>query len=71
VTAPSPADLLEIDPFRRMLPAEGGMRAPGLLFANRALLEKMFSYKTPSKSKTPPTCPASSPACCAGAQAGW
>jgi tRNA-splicing ligase RtcB len=34
-----------------MMPREGGMRVPGVLFASRPLLEKMFSDKTPEQVK--------------------
>jgi len=36
----------QLDEFRWMLPKEGGMRVPGLLFADRPLLEKMLSDRT-------------------------
>ena len=42
-----PAGVVELDEYRWMLPQEGGMRVPGILFANRALLERMLSDKTP------------------------
>jgi tRNA-splicing ligase RtcB len=44
-------DVVQLDEYRWMLPAEGGMRVPGVLFANRALLEKMFCDKTPEQVK--------------------
>src|SRR5438093_13699811 len=34
-----------------MLPREGGMRVPGILFADRPLLEKMLSDRTPEQVK--------------------
>ncbi len=38
--------VVQLDEFRWQLPREGGMRVPGLLFANRPLLEKMLSDRT-------------------------
>src|SRR5438093_11690948 len=32
-----------------MLPREGGMRVPGILFADRPLLERMMSDRTPEQ----------------------
>ncbi len=40
------APIVEIDPFRWQIPREGAMRVPGLLFANRALLDKMLADRT-------------------------
>src|SRR5207249_4948579 len=40
------AGLVELDAFRWQLPRTGAMRVPGLLFANRALLEKMLADRT-------------------------
>ncbi|HYM81989.1 MAG TPA: RtcB family protein, partial [Candidatus Limnocylindria bacterium] len=45
------ANVVQIDEYRWMLPKEGGMRVPGILFANRALLEKMLSDRTPEQVK--------------------
>jgi tRNA-splicing ligase RtcB (3'-phosphate/5'-hydroxy nucleic acid ligase) len=48
----SPATLSgvrQLDEFRWMLPKEGGMRVPGVLFADRPLLEKMLSDRTPDQ----------------------
>jgi len=39
----------QLDEFRWMLPKEGGMRVPGVLFADRPLLEKMLSDRTPDQ----------------------
>jgi tRNA-splicing ligase RtcB (3'-phosphate/5'-hydroxy nucleic acid ligase) len=39
----------QLDEFRWMLPKEGGMRVPGLLIADRPLLEKMLSDRTPDQ----------------------
>jgi tRNA-splicing ligase RtcB len=39
----------QLDEFRWMLPREGGMRVPGLLIADRPLLEKMLSDRTPDQ----------------------
>jgi len=41
----------QLDEFRWRLPMEGGMRVPGLLFADRELLEKMLSDRTPEQVK--------------------
>ena len=46
-----PAGVVQLDEFRWMLPREGGMRVPGVLIANRALLEKMLSDRTPQQVK--------------------
>jgi tRNA-splicing ligase RtcB len=43
------AGAVQIDEFRWMLPKEGGMRVPGVLFADRPLLEKMMSDRTPDQ----------------------
>jgi tRNA-splicing ligase RtcB len=39
----------QLDEFRWMLPREGGMRVPGILIADRPLLEKMLSDRTPDQ----------------------
>ena len=39
----------QLDEFRWMLPKEGGMRVPGILIADRPLLEKMLSDRTPDQ----------------------
>ena len=41
--------LVQLDEFRWMLPREGGMRVPGVLFADRALAERMLADKTPQQ----------------------
>ncbi len=38
-----------LDEFRWRLPKQGGMRVPGLLFADRALLERMMADRTPEQ----------------------
>jgi len=43
--------VVQLDEFRWMLPKEGGMRVPGILFADRPLLEKMLSDRTPDQVK--------------------
>src|SRR5213594_2462907 len=43
------AGAIQLDAFRWMLPREGGMRVPGVLIADRPLLEKMLSDKTPEQ----------------------
>src|SRR5262245_1463326 len=43
--------VVQLDAFRWQLPREGGMRVPGVLFANRTLLEKMLSDRTPDQVK--------------------
>src|SRR6266545_1814421 len=40
------AGVVQLDAFRWMLPREGGMRVPGILIADRPLLEKMLSDRT-------------------------
>src|SRR5207247_11042262 len=40
---------IELDASRLMLPREGGMRVPGILFAYRPLLERMMSDRTPEQ----------------------
>jgi len=41
--------VVQLDEYRWMLPRTGGMRVPGILFANRPLLDKMMSDKTPEQ----------------------
>jgi tRNA-splicing ligase RtcB len=41
--------IVQLDDYRWMLPREGGMRVPGILFASRSLLDKMLSDKTPEQ----------------------
>jgi tRNA-splicing ligase RtcB len=43
------ADVVQLDDYRWMLPKRGGMRVPGVLFADRPLLERMLSDKTPDQ----------------------
>ncbi len=43
------AAAVRLDEFRWMLPMEGGMRVPGVLFADRPLLDKMMSDRTPDQ----------------------
>ena len=43
--------IVQLDEYRWMLPQEGGMRVPGILFASRPLLDKMLSDKTPEQVK--------------------
>jgi tRNA-splicing ligase RtcB len=43
--------LVRLDDYRWQIPAEGGMRVPGLLFADRDLLEQMLSDRTPEQVK--------------------
>jgi tRNA-splicing ligase RtcB len=43
--------LVQLDDYRWQIPAEGGMRVPGLLFADRDLLEQMLSDRTPEQVK--------------------
>src|SRR5437867_12425225 len=38
--------VLRLDAFRWQIPREGGMRVPGLVFADQALLERMLSDRT-------------------------
>jgi tRNA-splicing ligase RtcB len=40
---------VRLDDFRWMLPREGGMRVPGVLIADRPLLERMMSDRTPEQ----------------------
>lgn len=41
--------VIQLDEFRWQLPREGGMRVPGLVFADRPLLEKMLTDRTPDQ----------------------
>src|SRR5215468_11119404 len=41
--------VVQLDEFRWMLPRQGGMRVPGILFADRPLLEKMLLDRTPDQ----------------------
>ena len=43
------ARVTQLDEFRWMLPREGGMRVPGVLIADKPLLEKMLSDRTPDQ----------------------
>ena len=43
--------VVQLDEYRWMLPREGGMRVPGILFASRPLLDRMLSDKTPEQVK--------------------
>ncbi len=40
---------IQLDAYRWMLPQEGGMRVPGVLFADRPLLERMLDDRTPEQ----------------------
>jgi tRNA-splicing ligase RtcB len=44
-------NLIQLDPYRWQIPKEGGMRVPGVLFADRTLLDKMLSDRTPEQVK--------------------
>jgi tRNA-splicing ligase RtcB len=44
-------NLVQLDEYRWQIPREGGMRVPGLLFADRPLLDKMLSDRTPEQVK--------------------
>ena len=46
MSADSVAGVVRLDDFRWMLPREGDMRVPGLIFADRVLLERMLSDRT-------------------------
>jgi tRNA-splicing ligase RtcB (3'-phosphate/5'-hydroxy nucleic acid ligase) len=41
--------VVQLDDYRWMLPQEGGMRVPGILFADRGLLDQMLSDRTPDQ----------------------
>jgi tRNA-splicing ligase RtcB len=41
--------VVQLDEFRWMLPRAGGMRVPGILFGDRALVEQMMSDRTPDQ----------------------
>ncbi len=43
------SELEQIDEFRWRIPATGGMRVPGILFADRPLVERMLSDRTPDQ----------------------
>ncbi len=49
MSAPAAAGVVQLDEFRWMLPKQGGMRVPGILFADRPLLDKMLSDRTPDQ----------------------
>src|SRR5439155_138341 len=51
MSSTSLAEVVQLDPFRWSIPREGAMRVPGVLFADRALLERMFSDRTPEQVK--------------------
>ncbi|HEY3217408.1 MAG TPA: RtcB family protein [Candidatus Eisenbacteria bacterium] len=40
---------VQLDEYRWMLPREGGMRVPGILIADRPLLDKILSDRTPEQ----------------------
>jgi tRNA-splicing ligase RtcB len=44
-----PSDVERLDEFRWRLPRRGGMRVPGVLFADRAMLETIFADRTPEQ----------------------
>ncbi len=44
-----PSDVEKLDDFRWRLPRVGGMRVPGVIFADRAMLETIFADKTPEQ----------------------
>jgi tRNA-splicing ligase RtcB len=46
MSATVPESLVQLDPFRWQVPREGGMRVPGVVFADRPLLERMLSDRT-------------------------
>jgi tRNA-splicing ligase RtcB len=46
MSADRAAGIVRLDEFRWMLPREGGMRVPGVIFADRVLLERMLSDRT-------------------------
>ena len=46
VVPPRPPASVQLDEFRWQLPREGGMRVPGLIIADRLLLERMMDDKT-------------------------
>src|SRR5262245_14263279 len=43
--------LIQLDDYRWQIPAGGGMRVPGVLFADRELLDQMLSDRTPEQVK--------------------
>jgi tRNA-splicing ligase RtcB len=45
------AELEQIDAYRWRIPQTGGMRVPGVLFADRVLVERMLSDRTPEQVK--------------------
>jgi len=46
---PSAARVVQLDEYRWMLPREGGMRVPGVIFADQPLLDQMLSDRTPDQ----------------------
>src|SRR5947207_13336131 len=51
MSSTSLAEVVQLDAFRWSIPREGAMRVPGVLFADRVLLERMFSDRTPEQVK--------------------
>jgi tRNA-splicing ligase RtcB len=51
MSARAQARVVQLDEYRWMLPREGGMRVPGVIVANRTLLDKMLSDRTPEQVK--------------------
>jgi tRNA-splicing ligase RtcB len=43
------AGAVQVDEYRWMLPREGGMRVPGILFADRPMIEQMMRDRTPEQ----------------------
>src|SRR5215831_5413218 len=43
--------LIQLDDYRWQIPREGGMRVPGVLFADRELVDQMMSDRTPEQVK--------------------
>jgi tRNA-splicing ligase RtcB len=43
--------LIQLDEFRWQIPVEGGMRVPGVLFADAPLLDQMLTDRTPEQVK--------------------
>jgi tRNA-splicing ligase RtcB len=41
--------LVQLSPYRWQMPREGGMRVPGILFADEQLLDKMLADRTPEQ----------------------
>src|SRR5262245_11860407 len=49
MTSSTSARVVQLDEYRWMLPKEGGMRVPGVVFADKPLLDQMLTDRTPEQ----------------------